>query len=238
MKISRETLARLEKLAGPTGCRTARAAPCPRSSRSRPSIRRRRPRCVPPPRPSTGTSPIRCPSWSWTRPGRRGASPTSAPGAGWPGLALAAALPGAHVSLVESAVRHCRYLERALEEAGLDERRRRQRARRGMGRRASGRRISSPPGPWRALPVLCEYAAPLLAEGGSLVAWKAAVDARGAGRRPRCGADPRPRAGGAACGCARTRARVSTRSTPSARSRPRRSGSHAGPEWRRSGPSL
>jgi len=26
-----------------------------------------------------------------------------------------------------------------------------------------------------ALPVLCEYAAPLLAEGGSLVAWKGAV---------------------------------------------------------------
>ena len=32
-------------------------------------------------------------------------------GAGWPGLALAAALPEAHVALVESAVRHCRYLE-------------------------------------------------------------------------------------------------------------------------------
>ena len=27
-----------------------------------------------------------------------------------------------------------------------------------------------------ALPVLCEYAAPLLAEGGSLVAWKGAVE--------------------------------------------------------------
>ena len=29
-----------------------------------------------------------------------------------------------------------------------------------------------------ALPVLCEYAAPLLREGGVLVAWKGAVDAR------------------------------------------------------------
>jgi len=28
-----------------------------------------------------------------------------------------------------------------------------------------------------ALPVLCEYAAPLLREGGALVAWKGAVDA-------------------------------------------------------------
>ena len=39
-------------------------------------------------------------------------------GAGWPGLALAAALPGARVALVESAVRHCRYLERAVEPPG------------------------------------------------------------------------------------------------------------------------
>ena len=36
-------------------------------------------------------------------------------GAGWPGLALAAASPDAHVWLVESAIRHCRYLERAVE---------------------------------------------------------------------------------------------------------------------------
>jgi 16S rRNA (guanine527-N7)-methyltransferase len=35
-------------------------------------------------------------------------------GAGWPGLALAAALPSARVALVESAVRHCRYLDRAV----------------------------------------------------------------------------------------------------------------------------
>ena len=40
-------------------------------------------------------------------------------GAGWPGLALAAALPDAHVWLVESAIRHCRYLERAVELSGL-----------------------------------------------------------------------------------------------------------------------
>src|SRR5690242_10056013 len=40
-------------------------------------------------------------------------------GAGWPGLALAAALPEARVSLVESAIRHCRYLERAIDVSGL-----------------------------------------------------------------------------------------------------------------------
>jgi len=40
-------------------------------------------------------------------------------GAGWPGLALAAALPDASVALVESAVRHCRYLERAVAAGGL-----------------------------------------------------------------------------------------------------------------------
>ncbi len=45
-----------------------------------------------------------------------------------------------------------------------------------------------------ALPVLCEYAAPLLADGGALVAWKGAVDAGRAGRRRGRGRDPRPRA--------------------------------------------
>ena len=40
-----------------------------------------------------------------------------------------------------------------------------------------------------ALPVLCEYAAPLLREGGVLVAWKGAVE-RGRGRR--CALPPRP----------------------------------------------
>ena len=51
-----------------------------------------------------------------------------------------------------------------------------------------------------ALPVLCEYAAPLLADGGALVAWKGAVepaelaDGRAAAR------DPRPRAVRAAPG--------------------------------------
>jgi 16S rRNA (guanine527-N7)-methyltransferase len=95
-------------------------------------------------------------------------------GAGWPGLALAAALPDARVALVESAGRHCRYLERAVEVGGL-----------GNVTVVTARAESWPEGlgahdlvtarAVAALPVLCEYAAPLLAEGGHLVAWKGAV---------------------------------------------------------------
>jgi 16S rRNA (guanine527-N7)-methyltransferase len=98
-------------------------------------------------------------------------------GAGWPGLALAAALPGARVSLVESAARHCRYLERAI----------------AAGRLANAAVVHARAEAWpeglgahdlvtaralAALPVVCEYAAPLLDDGGTLVAWKGAVDER------------------------------------------------------------
>jgi 16S rRNA (guanine527-N7)-methyltransferase len=95
-------------------------------------------------------------------------------GAGWPGLALAAALPDAQVSLVESAIRHCRYLERAVEVSGMTNvtvvNARAETWPEGIGvhdlitARALG-----------ALPVILEYAAPLLAEGGYLVAWKGAA---------------------------------------------------------------
>jgi 16S rRNA (guanine527-N7)-methyltransferase len=95
-------------------------------------------------------------------------------GAGWPGLALAAALPEARLALVESASRHCRYLERAVAEGGL----------------ANAEVVHARAEAWpagagahdlvtaralAALPVLCEYAAPLLSLGGSLVAWKGVV---------------------------------------------------------------
>jgi 16S rRNA (guanine527-N7)-methyltransferase len=95
-------------------------------------------------------------------------------GAGWPGLALAAALPGASVTLVESAIRHCRYLERAIEVSEL----------------ANVTVVNARAEAWPAgigahdvvtaralgvLPVILEYAAPLLAEGGHLVAWKGAA---------------------------------------------------------------
>jgi 16S rRNA (guanine527-N7)-methyltransferase len=95
-------------------------------------------------------------------------------GAGWPGIALAAALPAARVALVESAIRHCRYLERAVAAGGLANvelvHARAEGWAAGIGAHdvVTARALAS-------LPVLCEYAAPLLAEGGALVAWKGAV---------------------------------------------------------------
>lgn len=93
-------------------------------------------------------------------------------GAGWPGLALALAVANARVFLVESAARHCRYLERAVEAAGLP----------------NVEVIHSRVEEWTcecdlvtaralaALPVVLEYAAPLLVPGGHVVAWKGAVE--------------------------------------------------------------
>jgi 16S rRNA (guanine527-N7)-methyltransferase len=93
-------------------------------------------------------------------------------GAGWPGLALAAAVPEARISLVESAVRHCRYLERAVAAGGLENvdvvHARAEEWIAGAEDVVCARALA-------ALPVLCEYAAPVLAEGGVLVAWKGAV---------------------------------------------------------------
>jgi 16S rRNA (guanine527-N7)-methyltransferase len=95
-------------------------------------------------------------------------------GAGWPGLALAAALPTAHVALVESASRHCRYLERAVAVAGLTNavvvHARAEAWPDGLGAHdlVTARALAS-------LPVVCEYAAPLLELGGTLVAWKGEV---------------------------------------------------------------
>jgi 16S rRNA (guanine527-N7)-methyltransferase len=96
-------------------------------------------------------------------------------GAGWPGLALAAALPEASVSLVESASRRCRYLERAVETAGLGNAT-------VVHARAEEHAVTAGESydlvtarALAALPVVCEYAAPLLVLGGTLVAWKGNV---------------------------------------------------------------
>ena len=98
-------------------------------------------------------------------------------GAGWPGLALAAALPEAHVALVESAVRHTAATWSARSPPGsvanaevVHARAEEWPAGIGVHDLVTVRAVA-------ALPVLCEYAAPLLAEGGALVAWKGAVDA-------------------------------------------------------------
>lgn len=95
-------------------------------------------------------------------------------GAGWPGFGLAIALPCARVALVESASRHCAYLVRAAEAAGVANvdvvHARAEDWPDGIGAHdlVTARALAS-------LPVLSEYAAPLLAHGGSLVAWKGAV---------------------------------------------------------------
>lgn len=95
-------------------------------------------------------------------------------GAGWPGLALAAALPATQVALVESAARHCRYLERAVAASELPNvevvhaRAEEWHEGRGVHDLVTARALA-------ALPVVVEYAAPLLAEGGHLIAWKGEI---------------------------------------------------------------
>jgi 16S rRNA (guanine527-N7)-methyltransferase len=94
-------------------------------------------------------------------------------GAGLPGLPLALALPRAHVVLVESQRRKCGFLQRAIAALRL------------TNAEVVCARVEELPQAdfdavtaraLAALPVLCEYAAPLLVEGGVLVAWKGGVD--------------------------------------------------------------
>jgi 16S rRNA (guanine527-N7)-methyltransferase len=96
-------------------------------------------------------------------------------GGGFPGLALAAALPDAQLTLVESVGRKCEFLRRAAAAAGLANvavvHARAEEWREGLGRQdAVTARALAP------LNVLVEYAAPLLHEGGALVAWKGRPD--------------------------------------------------------------
>lgn len=103
-------------------------------------------------------------------------------GAGFPGLALAAAMPAAEVDLVEATARKCELIDRLIHAAGI----------------ANARAVRARAEEWGALPVaagggalgydavtaralgplalLAEYAAPLLRPGGVLVAWKGARD--------------------------------------------------------------
>ncbi len=94
-------------------------------------------------------------------------------GAGFPGLVLAAALPGASVDLLEATARKCAVIDRLISAAGLPNARaipeRAEVHGAGAGRETydavTARAVAS-------LPVLVEYAAPLLRIGGALVAWK------------------------------------------------------------------
>lgn len=94
-------------------------------------------------------------------------------GIGFPGLALAAAFPSSRVTLVESRRRHAAVAERLGSAAGL-------RNMSVLPLRAEEVRDHFDVVTARAvapLAVLVEYAAPLLADGGQLVAWKGARDA-------------------------------------------------------------
>ncbi len=96
-------------------------------------------------------------------------------GAGFPGLALAIALPAARVVLVESQRRKCEFLERAISAADI-----------ANATVFCGRAEEWPAGlaandvvTARALapqPVVLEYAAPLLKVGGTFVDWRGARD--------------------------------------------------------------
>ena len=94
-------------------------------------------------------------------------------GAGLPGLVLAIALPEAEVALVESVGKKCAWMERTVEALGLGNTRvvcaRVEEVREAAFDVVTARAL----GP---LAVICEYAAPLLREGGVVVAWKGAVD--------------------------------------------------------------
>ncbi len=98
-------------------------------------------------------------------------------GAGFPGLVLAVALPGAQVDLIESIGRKCEFMRRAIETAGIanasvrNTRSEDLAAAEGRGAydaitaRAVGR-----------LSTLAELASPLLKPNGVLVAWKGKRD--------------------------------------------------------------
>jgi 16S rRNA (guanine527-N7)-methyltransferase len=97
-------------------------------------------------------------------------------GAGVPGLPLAMALPGAQASLVESTARKCEFIARAIDECAVTN-----------ACVVCARAEAWPQGLERfdlvtaralaPLPVVAEYAAPLLELGGTLVAWRGRRDA-------------------------------------------------------------
>jgi 16S rRNA (guanine527-N7)-methyltransferase len=102
-------------------------------------------------------------------------------GAGFPGLPLAIALPGAQVDLIESSGRKSAVIGRLARAASADN------ARSVVARVEDWARAAPPVGGRGAydavtaralgpLAVLLEYSAPLLSEGGVMVAWKGARD--------------------------------------------------------------
>jgi len=96
-------------------------------------------------------------------------------GAGFPGLPLAIALPGAAVALVESSTRKCEFIERAAAACGVRNAEvvnaRAEDWPAGLGRfdLVTARALAP-------LDVVAEYAAPLLKLGGRLLAWRGRRD--------------------------------------------------------------
>lgn len=92
-------------------------------------------------------------------------------GPGFPGVALAVALPRAEVTLIESQRRRCEFLERMCAAAGIENARvawrRAEEWSEGRSRNdvALARALA-------AQPVVLEYAAPLLRIGGTLIDWR------------------------------------------------------------------
>jgi 16S rRNA (guanine527-N7)-methyltransferase len=97
-------------------------------------------------------------------------------GAGFPGLALAVCLPEAQISLVEAGGRKCEFMGRLIQGAAIPNalpvHARAEAWPAGVGHHdlVTARALAP-------LTTLVEYAAPLLADGGHLVAWKGARDA-------------------------------------------------------------
>jgi 16S rRNA (guanine527-N7)-methyltransferase len=96
-------------------------------------------------------------------------------GAGFPGVALAVALPAAEVSLVESQRRKCEFLERLCAAAGIENARvvctRAEQWDAGLG--ANDVVVARALAPQS---VVLEYAAPLLRAGGALIDWRGRRD--------------------------------------------------------------
>lgn len=109
-------------------------------------------------------------------------------GAGFPGLPLAIALPRAQIHLVESNGRKCEFIRRAIAATGLRNafvvhaRAESWTGGRGGMDVVTARAVAP-------LPVLAEYAAPLLRVGGSLVAWRGRRDPEGEAAAARAGAE-------------------------------------------------
>jgi 16S rRNA (guanine527-N7)-methyltransferase len=106
---------------------------------------------------------------------RAGSAVDLGSGAGLPGLPLAVAMPDSTFVLVESAVRKCTYLSALAERCRIMNvevvHARAEDTAAGLGRfdLVTARALA-------ALPVVLEYAAPLLAVGGHLVAWRGRRD--------------------------------------------------------------